>query len=126
MKRRGQESPVPEESTKETVKTNRVRECRVNRRDRGDLLACFFHLHARLRVRLAPGIPHALFGRETYVDNPGAVCRGDAESCRDVIARSESDLPAVALAKAEAIQTSSASSFRGASVTSEPGSHFFA
>ena len=63
MKRRGQESPVPEESTKETVKTIRVRECRVNRRDRGDLLACFFHLHARLRVRLAPGIPHALFGR---------------------------------------------------------------
>ena len=31
--RRGQESPVPEESAKETVKTIRVRECRVNRRD---------------------------------------------------------------------------------------------
>ena len=30
-------------------------------RTRGDLLACFFHLHARLRVRFAPGIPHALF-----------------------------------------------------------------
>jgi hypothetical protein len=32
-------------------------------RTRGDLLACFFHLHARLRVRFAPGIPHALFVR---------------------------------------------------------------
>jgi hypothetical protein len=31
-----QESPVTRESAKETVKTIRVRECRVNRRDRGD------------------------------------------------------------------------------------------
>jgi hypothetical protein len=29
-------SPVAKKSTKETVKTIRVRECRVNRRDRGD------------------------------------------------------------------------------------------
>jgi len=28
-------------------------------------LACFFHLHARLRVRQAPGIPCALFIRGT-------------------------------------------------------------
>jgi hypothetical protein len=31
-----QQSPVTKESPKETVKTIRVRECRVNRRDRGD------------------------------------------------------------------------------------------
>jgi hypothetical protein len=36
------------------------RECRIVRRTCGDLLACFFLLHARLRVRPTPGIPCAL------------------------------------------------------------------
>src|SRR5579864_3457727 len=45
--------PFTGESPKETVKTTRVRECRAIRRTCGDLLACFFHLHARLRVRLS-------------------------------------------------------------------------
>jgi hypothetical protein len=59
-----QKSPVTKESAKETVKTIRVRECRVNRRDRGGTYSCgFYFSHARLRVRLSPGIPHALFGR---------------------------------------------------------------
>jgi hypothetical protein len=35
-------------------------ECRATRRDRGDLLACFLLLHARLRALRAPGIPCAL------------------------------------------------------------------
>jgi len=41
-------------------KTSR-RECRRKRLTCGDLLVCFFHSHTRLRARLAPGIPCALF-----------------------------------------------------------------
>jgi hypothetical protein len=37
-------------------------ECRATRRDRGDLLACFLLLHARLRARRAPGIPCSPLG----------------------------------------------------------------
>jgi hypothetical protein len=48
-------------STKETVKTIRVRECRVNRGVTAvTTLVCFFILHTRLRVLRAPGIPCAL------------------------------------------------------------------
>src|SRR5262249_50891359 len=36
------------------------RERRTVRRTCGDLLACFLHLHARLRVRRTPGAPCAL------------------------------------------------------------------
>jgi hypothetical protein len=37
------------------------------RRTCGDLLACFLHLHARLRVRQTPGIPCALVSRRREV-----------------------------------------------------------
>src|ERR1700722_19440126 len=37
-------------------------ECRATRRDRGDLLACFLLLHARLRALRAPGIPCSPLG----------------------------------------------------------------
>src|SRR5215475_11559567 len=36
------------------------------RRTCGDLLACFLHLHARLRVRRTPGIPCALCSLEGH------------------------------------------------------------
>src|SRR5216683_4523940 len=35
------------------------------RRDRGDLLVCFFISHARLRAHRAPGIPCALVSRKS-------------------------------------------------------------
>jgi hypothetical protein len=49
--------------------------------------------HARLRVRRAPGIPHALWGG-WFMHNSGASRREIVEFCLDVIARS--DLSAVA------------------------------
>jgi hypothetical protein len=60
-RRRWQKSPVTGESTKETVKT-------IARGMPGDsgvtvvttLVCSLHHLHARLRVHRAPGIPHAL------------------------------------------------------------------
>ncbi len=62
-KRRWQESPVTEESTKETVKTIACGNAGQFRCIR--LLVCFLlhEAHTRLRVQRAPGIPHALFGR---------------------------------------------------------------
>jgi hypothetical protein len=42
---------------------------------------CFYlQSHARLRVRHAPGIPHALFGRKIS-QNPGDQRRGTVDSC---------------------------------------------
>ena len=43
------------------------------RRTCGDLLACFLHLHARLRVRQTPGIPCALvcFEGAKFMASPG-------------------------------------------------------
>jgi len=43
-----------------------------------------FILHARLRVRLVPGIPRSLFSlRGTFVSqNPDALRRGNVEACR--------------------------------------------
>jgi hypothetical protein len=58
--RRWQTSPVTGESAKETVKTIARGMPGVFRCDRGDLLACFLLLHARLRAHRAPGIPCAL------------------------------------------------------------------
>ena len=62
-RRRWQKSPIAGESTKEAVKTTRVRECRVisgasavNTR----VHTCYPPAHTRLRVHWAPGIPHAL------------------------------------------------------------------
>src|SRR5258705_9279966 len=44
-------------------------------------LVCFFNLHARLRVQLAPGIPCALcLSRGTILQSSGASRRGNAES----------------------------------------------
>ena len=66
-------------------------ECRATRRDRGDLLACFLLLHARLRAHRAPGIPCSPLGvalrpliseGETLEQNSGA-SRGEiAKLCR--------------------------------------------
>jgi hypothetical protein len=65
---------------------------------------CFI-LHARLRVRRAPGIPHALWGG-WFSHDSGASRRETVESYLSVIARS--DLSAVAQrAKAEATKQSS-------------------
>src|SRR5690242_6215648 len=50
------------------------------RRTCGDLLACFLHLHARLRVLRAPGIPCSLFFRgTTTMHHLGTTCRGNAD-----------------------------------------------
>ena len=52
------------------------------RRTCGDLLACFLHLHARLRVRRTPGIPCALFFlRGTLLGKTRVVCRENAKPC---------------------------------------------
>jgi hypothetical protein len=60
-----QESPIAKESTKETVKTIRVRECRaIPAVTVVTMLVCFVFSHTRLRVRRAPGIPHALRGAD--------------------------------------------------------------
>jgi hypothetical protein len=60
----------------------------VFRCDRGDLLACFLFLHARLRAHRAPGIPCALiFEGPMNLHNSGAWCRENAEAYSDVIAR---------------------------------------
>ena len=50
---------VAGKSTKETVKTIRVRECRVFRWTRGDYRVLATNAHGP-RVHRAPGIPHAL------------------------------------------------------------------
>jgi hypothetical protein len=51
--------------------------------NRGDYARMLiFILHARLRVRLAPGIPHALCLRgEGFTHSSGALRRGNAEVC---------------------------------------------
>jgi hypothetical protein len=46
-------------------------ECRATRRDRGDLLACFLLLHARLRAHRAPGIPCSPPGGSTAPSDRG-------------------------------------------------------
>ena len=81
--RRGQKSPVPEESAKETVKTIRVRECRVIPVELAvTTLVCFFISHARLRVQQAPGIPHALcFGRRITRQKLARTCGEIAKLC---------------------------------------------
>jgi hypothetical protein len=43
----GNKARLTRKSTKETVKTNRVRECRVKRRNRGDLSSCGFIFSTR-------------------------------------------------------------------------------
>ena len=73
------------------------------------LLVCFFHSHARLRVRLASGIPCALrFSRVNSMHHPGGIRRGNADvrlSRRHCEERSD-DLSAVAQrAKVEAIHS---------------------
>src|ERR1700761_4571556 len=85
--------PVTGESTKETVKTIARGMSGVFRCDRGDLLACFLFLHARLRAHRAPGIPCALSseGGEIYLYKPGRLraagrCEAvDCSSCPDLI-----------------------------------------
>src|SRR5579872_3857318 len=64
-----------------SVKTIRVRECRaISGATVVDLLVCSTSSHTRLRVRWAPGIPHALIGR--MKQQPGRVCRrGSVEAC---------------------------------------------
>src|SRR5580765_1111562 len=61
--------------------------------DRGDYARVLFHLHARLRVHRAPGIPCALYSRrrETIFANLGQIMPRDRGviSQRAVIARSQ-------------------------------------
>src|SRR6266404_9951468 len=48
-------------------------------------LVCFFNLHARLRVQLAPGIPCALcLSRDIVLQSSGASRRGNAELYLDL------------------------------------------
>jgi hypothetical protein len=85
--RRWQTSPVTGESAKETVKTIRVRERRVIPAEPVvTTLVCFFISHARLRVQLAPGVPHALcFRGEGFMLNSDASRREIAVFCRQTI-----------------------------------------
>jgi hypothetical protein len=58
--------PIAEESAKETVKTTACGNAGRFRCDRCEY-SCAFSItipHTRLRVHRAPGIPHALYGRE--------------------------------------------------------------
>src|ERR1700682_1885969 len=90
--RRWQKSPVTGESAKETVKTiacgnaGRLRCTRC-------YSCAFYHyqVHTRPRVQRAPGIPHALFGREiSCIARAHRAAR--AKTCHEsVIARSEAD-----------------------------------
>ena len=51
----------------------------------------FYFLHARLRVHRAPGIPHALIWADD-LHNPGAACRGKADSYPVVITRLDREI----------------------------------
>jgi hypothetical protein len=48
-------------------------------------LVCFFISHTRLRVRWAPGIPHALIGREVSCTTRARSRRGNVEVCRQIM-----------------------------------------
>src|SRR5579872_6204404 len=81
-RRRRQESPVSGETTKETVKTIAQGMPDTFRRPVVDLLVCFFHLHARLRVRRS--IRHSLlplFSRDNDRQSSGEVRREIEASC---------------------------------------------
>jgi hypothetical protein len=80
----GNKARLTDETTKETVKPSR-RECR---RETGEpvvtTLACFFHLHVRLRVHLS--IRHSLrplLSQEGHCfrESGRDLCRGNAEAC---------------------------------------------
>jgi hypothetical protein len=77
--------PVTGESTKETVKTIAVRECRVMP-VYSLLLVCVLplQLHTRLRVQRAPGVPHALFGREIN-QRLGRLASRDLYGCLEIV-----------------------------------------
>ena len=80
-RRRRQESPVSGETTKETVKTIAQGMPERFRRPVVDLLVCFFHLHARLRVRRS--IRHSLLPlplRDDDRQSSGKIRRENAES----------------------------------------------
>jgi hypothetical protein len=51
----------------------------------------YYPLRTRLRVRRAPGIPHALSRGERFYQSSDASRRGNAGAYLYVIARSESD-----------------------------------
>jgi hypothetical protein len=79
------------ESTKQPVKT-------IARGMSGEtdvtvvtMLVCFFILHARLRVRRAPGIPCALWLEQGNSGKPRVHRTARMRNCIHVIARSESD-----------------------------------
>jgi hypothetical protein len=76
---------LPEESAKETVKTIRVRECRVisgatavNTRAHSTTTS-----RTRLRVHWAPGIPHALWGGR-FIQRLGRVAPRGPYACFEV------------------------------------------
>ena len=83
----GKKARLTGESTKETVKTIRAGNAGMFRRTCGDLLVCFFHLHARLRVRLSTRHSlRPLFSGRTILQNPDVSRRGKVAVCHDVIA----------------------------------------
>ncbi len=92
-RRRWQESPVTEESAKETVKTIRVRECRVSPVNLAVTTLVCFVFFAR-EAAGATGTRHSprplLFEAVDFLwHDSGAVRRGNARVCvLDVIARS--------------------------------------
>jgi hypothetical protein len=86
-RRRRQQARLSGETTKETVKTIRAGNAGMFRRTCGDLLVCFFHLHARLRVRLSTRHSlRPLFSGRTILQNPDVSRRGKVAVCHDVIA----------------------------------------
>jgi hypothetical protein len=46
---------------------------------RGDYARVVFIFHARLRVRLAPGVPHALISRRVVLQKLGRIARRECE-----------------------------------------------
>jgi hypothetical protein len=80
-KRRGQKSPVPEESPKETVKTIRVRECRViPARPWWTNSRVFYFPREAAGALKHPAFPTPSLG-EGSMDNPGVTRRGEVEVC---------------------------------------------
>jgi hypothetical protein len=79
-----------------------VRECRLISANLAvTTLVCLFqHSHARLRVRRAPGIPHALcFLGASFVAQLGRIAPRDCGGVFTVIARSEATKQSILLCR---------------------------
>src|SRR5882724_2723239 len=64
------------------------------------MLVCFFHLHARLRVRLAPGFPCALCGSEgRRIDRTRAIHAAGTRTYASPSLRAKRSNPAIPAGK---------------------------